>query len=202
MPETTIYALVDPRSGAVRYVGKTQQGCAVRLGQHMRVAASGAEGHRNHWIRELARAGYAPTIRVLAVVLGDDWAAAEREWIAHFKACGASLTNGTLGGEGCPGRRASDATKARIGAAHRGKIETEETRARKSAAARGKCKSEAWRASIRARALERSARREEQLRQLRAQGASIAGLVAAGFSYRAIGRAVGVCHHTIKDWMA
>jgi hypothetical protein len=99
-----IYALVDPRDGAWRYIGKTEKGAAVRLAEHLKKTRQGVRRHCNNWIRALAAVGLQPTLEVLeefpcAAPLME----AEREWIAEAKRSGIALTNHTDGGEGASG---------------------------------------------------------------------------------------------------
>ena len=87
---TTIYALVDPRNGDVRYVG---QSVSVLLNQR-RAAHIKGEGTlaKRAWTAELHAAGLEPVLVVLHhVTFGAD--AAERSWIRHFAAMGAPLFN-------------------------------------------------------------------------------------------------------------
>src|ERR1700690_2202204 len=98
-----IYALTDPRSGDIRYVGRSSSGLT-RPQQHLAPAGLAADtGHKANWIRELVRLGFKPGIVVLEH-LADDCTedaliAAEIRWIANYKPQG-RLTNMTDGGEG------------------------------------------------------------------------------------------------------
>lgn len=92
-----IYALCDPATEEVRYVGKTWN-LAIRMSQHM-YESKWARNHRSHWIRNL---GVKPLARILEVVPSDAWVEAERRWILHFRTSGARLTNGTDGGDQNP----------------------------------------------------------------------------------------------------
>lgn len=106
---SVIYALRDPRDGEVRYIGK----CNI-LGK--RLCA-----HRNErgdtrkcqWIAALGSIGLSPTIEALEAIDGD-WQAAERRWIAHYRALGADLCNHTDGGEGLT--NASPETRQKLSA--------------------------------------------------------------------------------------
>jgi hypothetical protein len=93
-----IYALVDPRDGEIRYVGKAKD-LKVRLWGHLHEKA---RTHKANWIRSLLAAGLKPELRVLEET-GDDWAERERWWIRHFRETGTQLTNYTDGGEGWSG---------------------------------------------------------------------------------------------------
>ncbi|WP_080421237.1 GIY-YIG nuclease family protein [Burkholderia ubonensis] len=104
--ETKIYVLRDPRTGAVRYVGKTVQTLARRLSAHM-LRSAAKRTHRDCWIAGLMAAGFEPVIECIATA-GADWAEREQFWIAHYRAAGCDLTNQTDGGEGSPGIEVSE----------------------------------------------------------------------------------------------
>lgn len=89
----SIYGLIDPRDGKIRYVGKTIQRLDYRLQQHVwtstrrpskRIVAG--------WITELAGWGLRPSIILLEEVEPDQWREAERRWGKKIQAQNA-LTN-------------------------------------------------------------------------------------------------------------
>jgi predicted GIY-YIG superfamily endonuclease len=127
-----IYAL--SHNNEVRYVGVTKD-IAKRLRDHLQPSNLKRHTHKNHWLQELLARGEAPIISVLEEVHVSKAAEAEQRWIRVKREAGCRLTNGTLGGEGCQGP--SPATRAKIGAAHRGKRLSPETRAKIGAAHRG-----------------------------------------------------------------
>lgn len=130
-PSTTfIYALADPRTGRVRYVGKANDP-EQRLAQHRH--GDGRNGHKNNWIRQLRRAGLCPVLHILQEC-ADDWADRERYWIAYHRAAGEPLTNLTEGGEGASGRALSDDVKAQLSASAKAAWANLETRTRQVAA--------------------------------------------------------------------
>lgn len=88
-----IYALVDPRNNAVRYVGRTYEP-QIRLGEHFR-SGYAANPARYRWIQDLRKNGLFPLMEVLEGVYGSlqDADARERVWIQHFLRAGADLTN-------------------------------------------------------------------------------------------------------------
>lgn len=139
-----IYALCEPDTMAVRYVGKAN------------VVAARMKGHRSEkrstrkcrWLASLRYRGLAPVIRVLEEVPANAWEMAERHWIARFRSEGCDLTNHTDGGDGVRGLDAE--ARARVGAsmkvrmsdpAFRARIFTLERAAKISAALKGKEKS-------------------------------------------------------------
>lgn len=154
-----IYGLVDPRTLLVRYVGLSTQG-ARRAIQHRHTRKS---THRENWIRSLHRAGLDFVFVILEEV---DTAfrlpAAERFWIAYGRACGWPLTNITDGGD----RPATTPeTRAKIGAANRGRIPSRETRAKMRAAKLGTKQTPEWKAK-RAAALRGKPKSEQHRRNL------------------------------------
>ena len=96
-----VYALSDPRTEKVRYVGVTFRK-KVRINEHVSRAVKGGRTYRDCWIRSLIAAGVRPTYNVLEVGSGEGWEARERFWIAKYRLT-TKLTNHTDGGEGTPG---------------------------------------------------------------------------------------------------
>lgn len=116
-----IYGLFDPRTGHLRYIGKSVN-CRERLARHIREARRGSTVHCKRWIAGILAAGACPEMDVLEVV--DDAAAndAERFWIAAMRLAGAALTNLTDGGDGqSSSYRASAETKRKMSLATKGK---------------------------------------------------------------------------------
>jgi hypothetical protein len=86
-----IYALVDPRDGVTKYIGKANNSAA-RLKSHVR------DSHKRdtpvyQWFRELAAIGIVPRCVVLERVQ-EDWQSAERRLIAQHS----GLLNVAAGG--------------------------------------------------------------------------------------------------------
>ena len=86
-----IYALIDPRDDAVRYVG-----CAgdidKRLGEHMRSKSLGLPKYR--WLAELKQCGLSPRLEILETVEGYlPTFAREEYWVKKLMGSGAPLTN-------------------------------------------------------------------------------------------------------------
>jgi hypothetical protein len=123
---THIYTLLD-EAGAVRYVGKTANQIGKRLQRHLRVARSGASGHRNNWIRSVLGKGFVPEIRLLESVSGNG-SETECKWIACFRAKGIALCNCTDGGEGTSGLVFSQDHRKKISQALTGIKRSKETR--------------------------------------------------------------------------
>jgi len=97
-----VYGLTDPRTGEVRYIGKSTVGLrrprihALPCSLH-----KGPGTHKNVWIKSLLREGVTPGIAILDTCpSADSLSQREIEIISMYKAAGANLTNGTRGGEG------------------------------------------------------------------------------------------------------
>lgn len=106
MPQTvvTIYALCDPITSVVRYIGKTRYTTERRLTYHMSASTRSRVPSAN-WMRGLREIGLKPVvIEIEKVDVDADWQARERFWIAEFRARGAMLLNLTDGGDGGHGR--------------------------------------------------------------------------------------------------
>jgi hypothetical protein len=125
----TIYALKDPRTDEIRYVGRTVN-LRKRFGGHLALSQS-TESHKSRWLRLLLSKGVRPVLVTLEVGNGDS-GEAERRWISEFRAAGCNLTNRTDGGDGTPGCIPSEETRAKMGAIHRGIKHSPETLARMS----------------------------------------------------------------------
>ena len=121
-----IYELSDPRTGCVRYVGKSVSPKA-RLATHIREAKSGNPVHSKRWIYGLLSAGVTPTLGIIEEVPAHAADEAERYWIGCLLLAGASLTNRTAGGDGQQiGYKWSADAKRRVSESLRGKKRTPE----------------------------------------------------------------------------
>lgn len=97
-----IYALCCPRTGEIRYIGKTNN-LESRLKHHISTLKIHSTLWRARWMASLISEGLRPTIKALRELPeGSDWAQAERDEIAKHYALGCRLTNLTSGGEGVP----------------------------------------------------------------------------------------------------
>lgn len=140
MNATTIYTLSDPRSGEVRYVGKTTKSLKVRIANHVSRAKCGENRYTATWIRSLPTR---PVIKALAIVENELGSETEIRLIALLRGRGYRLTNLTEGGEGAlglpssrKGQHLSAEHRANIGAAKIGHTHTAETKAKLAIAAR------------------------------------------------------------------
>lgn len=97
---TFIYALCEPETGKIRYIGKSNTP-KTRLGTHL----SGSSKHRSHlghWLKLLVSRGEKPILEIIDEVPNTQWEFWEREYIRVFRALGMDLVNTTEGGEAGP----------------------------------------------------------------------------------------------------
>lgn len=97
---TYIYALCEPETGEIRYVGKANN-LRRRMKQHL-VNYDSEKTPKAAWLSKLGATGRLPLLRVLEQVPIEDWPRAECDWIATLKAQGCNLTNLKNGGDGVP----------------------------------------------------------------------------------------------------
>ena len=133
----SIYALADPRTRAIRYVGKAVD-ARRRLREHLGSTRSSHNNHLLNWLRQLPQS---PELLILARVPVGAWQEAERMWIQLLRDRGEPLTNRTPGGEGASrGAKFPDRKSP--------PPRTEEYRRKLSTSLRGRIFSEAHRAAL------------------------------------------------------
>jgi hypothetical protein len=93
---TYIYGLVDPRTGEVRYIGKSDNP-RYRLTHHCRNRLYTVKGK---WIKELIELGTKPDLCIFECVDFDKWEEREKWWIRFYLDNGVDLLNSNLGGSG------------------------------------------------------------------------------------------------------
>lgn len=135
-----IYGLVDPRTNAVRYIGRSSSG--LRRPKHHAIPSVLRKDrtHKGAWLRLLSGLGLKAEIIILEEFsTADDLGIAECFWIAQARGVGWMITNVTTGGDGgLSGMRHSNETRAKIGAAHKGKVISEVQREKQRLAVTGK----------------------------------------------------------------
>jgi hypothetical protein len=109
---TFIYALHDPITGAVRYVGKADNPKR-RFNAH--IWGEKYNFYRCRWIAKLKRQGLKPGLSILKEVSKDNWQFWEKTFIKLYRARGCKLVNLTDGGDGLTSYKHSAATRAKIG---------------------------------------------------------------------------------------
>lgn len=90
-----IYALLDPNTDEVRYVGKTND-IERRYREHLNIKKHPKSNHKNCWVKSLMNQGLKPSIIVLEESTNNNWQEREKYWITVYS----NLTNGTTGGDG------------------------------------------------------------------------------------------------------
>ena len=139
-----IYGLADPRSGQLRYVGKSTTGAQQRLASHLCPSSLKAKSWKNHWLKSLLKEGLRPDVFVIeACARKEDLNEAERHQIASLRAIGCELTNLTPGGDG-QGYPCSPEKRAKISVATKGRrltVLSPKTYARIAEKARGRKRS-------------------------------------------------------------
>lgn len=116
-----IYSLINPKDGAVRYIGFTSRTLERRLSGHINDAINGKERYVCNWIRSLLRLNLRPVIQAIEVINGQDkWQDREKYWIAFYREKGCSLTNLTDGGDGCHGYSPPESVREKLRIANKG----------------------------------------------------------------------------------
>ena len=77
----SIYALVDPRNGSVRYVGQTIVALEKRLSDHL---SGPTNAQMRAWFRELRGLRLRPRIELLETVLREELDTRERSWLKQM----------------------------------------------------------------------------------------------------------------------
>lgn len=133
-----IYTLADPRTGEVRYVGKTEN-LKSRFYSHLR---DHGLNYKCRWVKSLLKCGILPNIEVLEEIESSDdsdWQECESFWISYLRFLGVRLANSKSGGEiGC---KFSPEIRLKMSIARRRRVITPETRKKLSIAHFGKKKS-------------------------------------------------------------
>lgn len=94
----TIYALRDPDTNDVKYIGATVRTLARRLDGHMSKPKRASP--RDEWIWSLRASGKRPSIEALEVASEDDAETVECFWIAQARGLGWPILNVCRGGKG------------------------------------------------------------------------------------------------------
>lgn len=144
-----VYALLDPTTKEVRYIGKTHRTARQRLNRHLTDWYLKGDTHKERWIRKLLSAGLCPVIVELETCLSaSELNEAERRYIALYRLAGAKLTNMTDGGDGGGSHTAE--SKEKIRQALTGKPKTAQHRLKVIEAITGRKATDATREKLRA----------------------------------------------------
>jgi hypothetical protein len=97
---TTIYALSEPGTMNIRYVGKSIVPQRRYLSHLSRARTTTSNSHVHTWIRSLLNKNTKPDFIILEEVPShESWQQAEIKWIKHYRDLGYDLTNATPGGD-------------------------------------------------------------------------------------------------------
>lgn len=96
---TYIYGLIDPETGEMRYVGKSDNP-KVRYQYHL--ADKNTNPHKTAWISGLSKRGLKPKLVIVEETNQKQWEERERYWIKHYRDAGAPLVNILEGGASFP----------------------------------------------------------------------------------------------------
>lgn len=137
-----IYALCEPGTRTVRYIGKTGN-LKRRLTQHI---STKAKTHLGYWVRSLVARGEKPTLVVFREVPEEAGAEAEMRYIRLARGCQMNLVNSTDGGEGL--LNPSPETRQKMRERQLGSVHSEEHSFKCGASNRGKHLTPEHRAAI------------------------------------------------------
>lgn len=96
MNKIYIYALIDPKSDEIRYIGYTKN-LGRRLSGHLTDKSS---THKTNWIKSLIKKKQRPLIEIIDEVSESEKNFWEQHYISLYKSWGVRLTNSTEGGDG------------------------------------------------------------------------------------------------------
>ena len=135
-----IYALIDPRTALVRYVGQTTN-LKERYYQHCS-STTLRKTYVGCWLKSLWVLDIKPILEVLSVETEETWRRGEQFWILYFRRLGYPLTNLTDGGDGSRGITRTPETREKIRQANLGRKHSIFTREKMRQSNRGKSTAE------------------------------------------------------------
>jgi transcriptional regulator with XRE-family HTH domain len=103
LADITIYALTDPLSEQIRYVGQTTGNVWQRYAQH--IALLQGQSAKTAWIRRLIQQGQVPGLKILEEHVSlEDAYSRERHWLTSYLEAGYGILNAVLkpSGTGTP----------------------------------------------------------------------------------------------------
>ena len=166
MNTVSIYALVDPRDGRKRYVGKTCGSLRVRLLAHINDVKRGRVYiPRHRWISGLLEVGCEPSILLLESVPQHHWEQAEQSWIQRLRDEGCDLLNATAGGDGLVSYRHRDDTRQKQSEAAKARYRDSSERAKTGHAVRVALASPETRERLRCAAKQHSPEHKQRFRE-------------------------------------
>lgn len=96
VPMTCIYALIDPETNEIRYIGKANNP-EQRYKRHLRQSD---DTYKQRWINDLKSRELKPILHIIEEIPFEQWEEREKYWIAFYQAQGNHLTNTHEGGSG------------------------------------------------------------------------------------------------------
>lgn len=144
MKTTFIYALCEPGTRTVRYIGKADDP-KKRLRDH-RSSSVKKKTPLGEWLRSLILRAESPDLIILRGVPVDLWEIAEERYIRLARGCGMDLVNSNGGGGGVVKHTLE--TREKLSAKQLGTTRSPETRKKMSGASKGVPKSPEHRASL------------------------------------------------------
>lgn len=132
MKTTFIYALCEPGTRSIRYIGKTYR-IKQRFKEHLRDSIKN-KTHLGNWLRLLKSQQQKPEMIILREVPIELWEIAEERYIRLARGLGMNLVNSTDGGEGVT---MTPEIRDKISLKNTGKIRSPELKAQISAALTG-----------------------------------------------------------------
>lgn len=144
-----IYALIDPRTNEIRYIGQTIKGLERPRSHWKSKRQVQFQDPCHSWIRNVLADGLVPEIDVIEEFEdASELDEAETFWIQYFRYIGCRLTNLAPGGKSKRGIPCPIHVKEIASRTHKGKIESAETRKKKSESHRGKIFSDVTRKKL------------------------------------------------------
>lgn len=110
----TIYALIDPNTNLVRYIGQTYCNVKKRYNQHIYQwkREKGKIRHSTAWIKSLAKMNQKPILEIIEEDVDIKYLnSKEIHYIRFFKSIGAKLCNHSIGGNSNRGCKMSEESK-------------------------------------------------------------------------------------------
>lgn len=107
-----IYALIDPDTKAVRYIGRSVSP-QDRFYGHMSKCEEG-KTHCHRWLKSLKRKGKQPIMEIVEQATPNTYQEREAYWISYYRSIGAPLTNLAAGGDGALGTAHTAEAKQRM----------------------------------------------------------------------------------------
>lgn len=95
---TYIYALKDPNTNFIRYIGKSNNPLR-RLNVYHISQAKKKRTHKECWIFSLLKNGKKPILEILEEATMNNWSEKEKYYIKYYYGLGCKLVNSTDGGE-------------------------------------------------------------------------------------------------------